>query len=113
MKYWKASQNDSQEPELTYWWYRPNSADTETTAYALLTMLNMIDNDQEKISMGLPYVRWLTTQRNPWGGFGSTQVSTRISSSRVVCDNDNSNWIYFYTNWFVMLSRTLSLVYKH
>ena len=50
----------------------------ESTAYAYLTTLNMINNVNEKISAGLSIVRWLSTQRNPWGGFGSTQVCVRL-----------------------------------
>jgi len=70
---WKAREDEPAEPRMSYWWYRPRSADTETTAYALLTKLNMMTNVNSKITEGLPIVRWLSTQRNPWGGFGSTQ----------------------------------------
>ena len=75
---WKANENEPAPPRNRWWWYRPQSADTETTAYALLTTLNMINNVNEKISAGLSIVRWLSTQRNPWGGFGSTQVCVRL-----------------------------------
>ena len=74
LTYWKANEAEPEEPKNSFWWYRPRSADTETTAYALLTKLNMVNNVNTKISEGLPIVRWLSTQRNPWGGFGSTQV---------------------------------------
>jgi len=73
LTHWKANEAEPAEPKNSYWWYRPRSADTETTAYALLTKLNMVNDVNTKISEGLPIVRWLSTQRNPWGGFGSTQ----------------------------------------
>ncbi|XP_067934592.1 alpha-2-macroglobulin-like protein 1 [Watersipora subatra] len=73
MTMWKANENEPEPPRIRCWYYRPASADTETTAYALLTILNMRNSVNEKIQEGLPVVRWLSTQRNPWGGFGSTQ----------------------------------------
>ncbi|KAF6025639.1 A2ML1 [Bugula neritina] len=73
LTYWKANENEPAEPIIHWWYYRPRSADTETTAYALLTKLNTRLSVQQKISEGLSIVRWLSTQRNPWGGFGSTQ----------------------------------------
>ncbi|XP_067934593.1 ovostatin-like [Watersipora subatra] len=73
MTMWKANENEPEPPRIHWWYYRPSSADTETTAYALLTLLKMRNSVNEKIQDGLPIVRWLSTQRNPWGGFGSTQ----------------------------------------
>ncbi|XP_067933198.1 alpha-2-macroglobulin-like protein 1 [Watersipora subatra] len=55
------------------WWYQPKSADVETTSYALLALLQMTKSDAEKVSLGLPIVKWLSQQRNSYGGFGSTQ----------------------------------------
>lgn len=55
-------------------WYRPQSADVETSAYALLTVLEMESSVSAKIAAALPIVRWLSKQRNSRGGFGSTQV---------------------------------------
>lgn len=71
-KYWKASPDSNSDANDNTWWYRPVSADVETTAYALLTTLLLTEN---KIDEGLPIVRWLSSQRNAYGGFGSTQVS--------------------------------------
>ena len=76
-KHWKAVPDEPEPPLIHWWWYRPRSADTETTAYALLTLVNMESSRNDKISEGLPVARWLSTQRNPWGGLGSTQVASR------------------------------------
>ena len=46
-------------------------ANIETTAYVLLALLN--DAGLEVIEETIPIVRWLTTQRNSYGGFSSTQ----------------------------------------
>lgn len=43
--------------------------DVEMTSYALLSYV-----EQKKITEALPIVKWLLTQRNPTGGFVSTQV---------------------------------------
>lgn len=53
--------------DTTKYFYQPQPRDVEMTAYALLT-LNKIDTER-----ALPLVRWLTAQRNPNGGFSSTQ----------------------------------------
>jgi len=51
---------------------RAASAEVEMTAYALLAILN---NDPSiPIPTVMPIVRWLTKQRNSYGGFASTQV---------------------------------------
>lgn len=75
---WKANEDEPATPRISWWYNRPRSADTETTAYALLTKLIMVKNDNTRISEGLPIVRWLSTQRNSYGGFGSTQVCRRF-----------------------------------
>ena len=41
----------------------------EMTAYALLTLASKSDTVN-----GLPILKWITEQRNPNGGFSSTQV---------------------------------------
>ena len=46
------------------------AADIETTAYALLTMIR-----KKNIVSALSVVKWLSRQRNPLGGFISTQAS--------------------------------------
>ena len=49
------------------------AVDIETTAYALLSLA--INKDLEG---GLPVLKWITSQRNPEGGFASTQVSLTV-----------------------------------
>lgn len=55
-------------------WVSPNPRarplDIETAAYALLYY-----SLDKNINNGLQVLRWLITQRNPNGGFSSTQVS--------------------------------------
>lgn len=72
-KYWRAQEEDDQIQSGKCWYYRPVSADVETTAYALMTTLMM--NGEDKLMQSLPIVRWLSKQRNGNGGFGSTQVT--------------------------------------
>lgn len=64
MKVGQEKQKDTQ-----HYFYQPKPADVEMTAYVLLTY--MIRDDIDK---ALPVVRWLTSQRNAYGGFSSTQV---------------------------------------
>ena len=64
-------------PRTDGWVFRPYhqaaSADVETTAYTLMAhVLNAEKNTA--IPEALPVVRWLTKQRNAYGGFSSTQV---------------------------------------
>lgn len=47
--------------------------DIETSAYALLYLAEKND-----LSQGMKIVNWLVSQRNPEGGFSSTQVSLLI-----------------------------------
>ena len=58
---------------------RTRSCDVETTAYALLAFTN-----QGNIAYSLPIVRWLIEQRNPRGGFISTQVLTMLFEIEIV-----------------------------
>jgi len=54
------------------YWSKGGSVSTqsiETTAYALLLYA-----EERDIDIGLKIVKWLIKQRNPNGGFGSTQV---------------------------------------
>ncbi|KAL5004830.1 hypothetical protein ScPMuIL_018286 [Solemya velum] len=76
MMHW--SRNEEQKPtpspRWSYWYYRAPSAEVEMTAYALLAMLTNEDHTNETIvDDAMPVVLWLTKQRNPWGGFSSTQ----------------------------------------
>ncbi|XP_052795598.1 CD109 antigen-like isoform X2 [Mya arenaria] len=48
--------------------HRAGTSDIETTAYVLF-----LYTGKGKVADGLMVVKWLTKQRNPFGGFGSTQ----------------------------------------
>jgi len=78
MTHWKAREDEPLRPAGSWWWYRPNSADVETASYALMSLLAVTETRGDKIRVGLPLVRWLSTQRNAYGGFGSTQVCSSI-----------------------------------
>ena len=74
--HWEASKNKpTQKPKTTWHWTsRPNPANIEMTAYGLMTYIS------GRIPFGsrldhFKIVKWLVSQRNPHGGFGSTQVS--------------------------------------
>jgi head-tail adaptor len=60
-------------------WKKRNgvAADIEMTSYALLTLANK--NDITNPS-GVQVLKWVTKQRNPDGGFSSTQVRTIAES---------------------------------
>ncbi|KAM4771055.1 CD109 antigen-like [Rhinophrynus dorsalis] len=61
LKYW------SSPSETTNYW-QPLSRDIETAAYALLSHYK-----QNRISDGIPIMKWLSQQRNHLGGYSSTQ----------------------------------------
>ena len=48
------------------------SADVEMTGYVLLA--RVIGQGASGVASALPIVKWLTKQRNAYGGFASTQV---------------------------------------
>ncbi|KAL6032009.1 hypothetical protein STEG23_006399 [Scotinomys teguina] len=62
MQFWLSSA-----PTLSESW-QPRSLDIEVASYALLSYLQ-----QNRISEGIPVMRWLSRQRNSLGGFASTQ----------------------------------------
>ncbi|WKX89877.1 hypothetical protein Q1695_009039 [Nippostrongylus brasiliensis] len=66
--HWSSSKGIDKSKDTTQYFYQPRPVDVETTGYVLLTY--MLDGDTAK---GLPLVRWLTAQRNAYGGFSSTQ----------------------------------------
>ncbi|KAE9418166.1 hypothetical protein Angca_009716, partial [Angiostrongylus cantonensis] len=53
--HWSSVQGNDKSKDTTQYFYQPRPVDVETTGY------------------GLPLVRWLTAQRNAYGGFSSTQ----------------------------------------
>jgi hypothetical protein len=70
LKYWK--ENDVETEAGTDSFYKPQSADIETTSYILLAKLHNLDTSQT--ASILPIVKWINSQRNSLGGFYSTQV---------------------------------------
>ncbi|KAJ1347540.1 hypothetical protein KIN20_002615 [Parelaphostrongylus tenuis] len=66
--HWSSSKGIDKSKDTTQYFYQPRPVDVETTGYVLLNY--MLDGDTAR---GLPLVRWLTGQRNAYGGFSSTQ----------------------------------------
>uniref|UniRef100_A0A0K0DQ80 A2M domain-containing protein n=1 Tax=Angiostrongylus cantonensis TaxID=6313 RepID=A0A0K0DQ80_ANGCA len=66
--HWSSVQGNDKSKDTTQYFYQPRPVDVETTGYVLLCY--MLDGDTVR---GLPLVRWLTAQRNAYGGFSSTQ----------------------------------------
>uniref|UniRef100_A0A914ZVE4 TEP1-F n=1 Tax=Parascaris univalens TaxID=6257 RepID=A0A914ZVE4_PARUN len=66
--HWTAKVGGDKTKDTQQYFYQPRPVDVEMSSYALLTY--MLNDDAEK---GLPVVRWLTSQRNAFGGFSSTQ----------------------------------------
>ena len=70
MKYWEVTQ-ELDDAELR--WKPPNvqakTRNIEATSYVLLTYATI-----NNVTSGLQVIKWLVKQRNPNGGFGSTQV---------------------------------------
>lgn len=52
------------------WWRWTYSSDVETTAYILLVLLDM---EEENVQTVLPIIKWLVSKRNSFGGFSTTQ----------------------------------------
>ncbi|VDK76561.1 unnamed protein product [Onchocerca ochengi] len=66
--HWSMKVGQEKPKDTQHYFYQPRPVDVEMTAYVLLTY--MIRDDTDK---ALPLVRWLTSQRNAFGGFSSTQ----------------------------------------
>jgi len=61
------------EDKTMHWSSGGSTRDIETTAYALLFYA-----ERKDAGKGLKIVTWLVEQRNPNGGFGSTQVCFNV-----------------------------------
>lgn len=75
MLHWERPQSDAPTPDPNDWSFHVRnapSAEVEMTAYALLCYV--IGDPQNAVAKGLPIVKWLSAQRNAYGGFSSTQV---------------------------------------
>lgn len=67
LKWWsKPIPKDDKNPHYAL----PRSVDVEMTSYALLSYLR-----HNLLADTIPVMKWLIKQRNPEGGFASTQVS--------------------------------------
>ncbi|XP_078694938.1 alpha-2-macroglobulin-like isoform X5 [Branchiostoma floridae x Branchiostoma belcheri] len=73
--HWEREVQPGKPTEVPDTWFRPYykspSAEVEMTSYALLAY--MATGERDALLKGLPIVRWLTQQRNAYGGFSSTQ----------------------------------------
>jgi alpha-2-macroglobulin len=74
MVYWSRDAEPEEEKPRDPWdmYSRAPSAEVEMTSYALLAYT--VGNQPEAVINGKPIVMWLSKQRNPQGGFSSTQV---------------------------------------
>ena len=73
LDYWKREDSEfSEEDSATRYWYRAPSAEVEMTAYVL--MAKLVAEGPNALASVQPIIQWLTRQRNPYGGFSSTQV---------------------------------------
>ena len=99
MTYYMVDEDD--EPVPQYGWrapyYQAGASNIEATAYALLTYTHKGD-----IVKAMEVAKWIVKQRNPNGGFSSTQVSLlpyleKISSGCVTSLNPSfdSEYLYF------------------
>ena len=78
MMHWERPQSDlvGRKPRRSY--YQASSSDVEMSAYALMAYLHMGKSRSQTIADALQIVQWLTKQRNAYGGFSSTQVSSVV-----------------------------------
>lgn len=67
----KLLDNAETESTYTHWKDADKSIAVETASYAILTLLRL--NRENDFQKAASIVRWLTEQRNPYGGFHSTQ----------------------------------------
>ena len=82
LMYWTEQNKPTPPPYRLYYYYK-SSAEVETTAYALLAILHE-QNDKGSVVGNeiMDIIRWLTKQRNSYGGFASTQVRALIISKK-------------------------------
>lgn len=67
-----------------YWQHPVKSQEVEIAGYVLLTYAKQRDQNG-----GLPILRWLVSQRTPYGGFQSTQVNKwKIKIERKISDRN-------------------------
>ena len=72
MTHWETEKESEPDPSVPVWkrpYHRAGASNIEMTAYGLL-----VYTAEHKVFSGLPTLKWLASQRNPNGGFSSTQV---------------------------------------
>ena len=76
--YWTEENKPTPSPYRYYHYYK-SSAEIEMTAYALLAILHEQNHKNSSVTdETLDIVRWLSKQRNSYGGFASTQVGVLL-----------------------------------
>ena len=72
---------------------RARPIDIHVTSYALLTFI-----ERGLLQEGMPLFNWLTKQRNPFGGFASTQVLILTVYELFSCYTSTKSWSgYIFT----------------
>lgn len=66
-------------------WLKPEAVDVELTSYALLALINKPNLTPQEIAKATGIVAWLTKQRNAYGGFASTQVTSCSPTCHFSC----------------------------
>lgn len=99
--YWQR-ENKPPADHFSDFYSRAPSAEIEMTSYVLLAMLNRTKLTPEDLSYISRIVYWLIKQQNPYGGFSSTQVTTKcgkkkVSWSSTVCKLNLDKWQIFLT----------------
>jgi len=76
LKWWETPLEDFERENP--WTSAPNSANIQMTSYALLTILDRLDQDELDTSIedAIPVLEWLLGQQNSNGGFASTSDTT-------------------------------------
>jgi len=72
MTHWETGTESEPDPSVPVWrrpYHRAGASNIEMTAYGLL-----VYTAEHKVFSGTPILKWLASQRNPNGGFSSSQV---------------------------------------
>ena len=73
MTHWADEKKENENNGRRWRYYRSPSTDIERTAYA--GMAYMCKDGLSNVGEVVPITKFLITQQNPYGGYGSTQVS--------------------------------------
>ncbi|NXT53834.1 OVOS protein, partial [Pluvianellus socialis] len=71
-QYWEQKERSPSEKSPSFLDHAP-SAEVEITSYVLLALLYKPNRNQEDLTKASRTVQWIIRQRNPYGGFSSTQ----------------------------------------